>query len=139
LFKTGSQRLDTLGVMDEPTLRRLFPAADAIPEDFLPGPQLRQRTWLAGGALREWDEPFQTVMSPVCVRLPDGSLQQVELGSYPLLAEAQSDEALEAAVAAYDSGRGEWATMSVAERGKQLLDSIVLGHKSKFINTRFLF
>jgi hypothetical protein len=59
LFKTGAQRLDTLVVMDEPTLRPLFPAADELPEDLRPG--------------------------------------------------------------------------------ARLLDSIVLGHKSKFINTRFLF
>jgi aldehyde dehydrogenase (NAD+) len=32
------------------------------------------------------------------------------------MGEAESDAALDAAVAAYDSGRGEWPTMSVAER-----------------------
>ena len=30
--------------------------------------------------------------------------------------EAESEEALEAAVAAYDDGRGRWPTMAVAER-----------------------
>ena len=48
--------------------------------------------------------------------MTNGELEQVELGSYPLGEEAQSEEALEAAVAAYDNGRGEWPTMTVAER-----------------------
>ena len=32
------------------------------------------------------------------------------------MGEQQSDAALDAAVRAYDSGRGEWPTMTVAER-----------------------
>ena len=41
---------------------------------------------------------------------------QVEIGSYPHGGVAEADEALAAAVAAYDNGRGEWPTMTVAER-----------------------
>ena len=43
------------------------------------------------------------------MRREDGALEQVELGSYPLVGEAESEEALEAAVAAYDDGRGRLA------------------------------
>jgi glyceraldehyde-3-phosphate dehydrogenase (NADP+) len=43
-------------------------------------------------------------------------LQQLEIGSYPMLGEAECDAALDAAVAAYANGRGAWPTMAVAER-----------------------
>ena len=46
----------------------------------------------------------------------DSQTKQLEIGSYPVMGEAQSDEALDAAVAAYDNGRGEWPTMAVADR-----------------------
>ena len=38
------------------------------------------------------------------------------IGSYPLLDEEHSLEALESACAAYDQGRGEWPTMPVEQR-----------------------
>jgi len=38
------------------------------------------------------------------------------IGSYPLLEEENSLEALDAACTAYDHGRGAWPTMSVEER-----------------------
>lgn len=50
------------------------------------------------------------------IQQSDGSLQQVELGSYPVMGEKESDEALEAAVRAYNNGRGEWPMMKVGER-----------------------
>jgi glyceraldehyde-3-phosphate dehydrogenase (NADP+) len=40
----------------------------------------------------------------------------VTLGRYPLMTEAESQEALEAACRAYGRGGGTWPTMSVAER-----------------------
>ena len=50
------------------------------------------------------------------LRGADGSLEPVELGSYPQGGAAEAEAALAAAVAAYDSGRGVWPTMAVAER-----------------------
>jgi aldehyde dehydrogenase (NAD+) len=43
-------------------------------------------------------------------------LEQIELGSYPVGGELEAEEALAAAVAAYDQGRGVWPTMTVADR-----------------------
>ena len=43
-------------------------------------------------------------------------MEQVELGSYPVGGEQEAEEALAAAVAAYDEGRGVWPTMTVAGR-----------------------
>ena len=59
---------------------------------------------------------MNTVRSAICVRKDDGSLEQVELGSYPAGGLPEAEEALSAAVAAYDNGRGEWPTMTVAQR-----------------------
>ena len=102
--------------MNAEGLKALFPAADAIPQDVRIASPIEQRAYLVGGTLRQWEGPFQQVVSPVCVRNSDGRLEPVQLGRYPLLSEQETDAALEAAVEAYDNGRGEWPTMSVAER-----------------------
>ena len=98
------------------SLCQLFPKADAIPAEQRLASSIHQTTWLVGGEVREWSGKRKVVQSPVCVRLPDGTKQQIEIGSYPVMGEAESDEALDAAVAAYDNGRGEWPTMPVADR-----------------------
>jgi glyceraldehyde-3-phosphate dehydrogenase (NADP+) len=98
------------------SLKQLFPAADNIPEDARLAAPIHQRVSLVNGELRTWDGACKTVLSPVCVRQPDGEVAQTEIGSYPVMGEAESDAALDAAVNAYDSGRGEWPTMTVAQR-----------------------
>lgn len=55
------------------------------------------------------------VSSPVCVRTAQG-LQRKVIGAFPVCGTKEALEALDAAMAAYDSGRGEWPTMSVADR-----------------------
>ncbi|WP_119157852.1 NADP-dependent glyceraldehyde-3-phosphate dehydrogenase [Caldimonas tepidiphila] len=97
-------------------LAACFPTPDAVPpEHRLPG-ELHQRHYLVDGRLEHWDGACKPVLSPVCLRGADGGVEQVPLGSYPDMGEAQSDAALDAAVAAYASGRGAWPTMSVAGR-----------------------
>jgi glyceraldehyde-3-phosphate dehydrogenase (NADP+) len=98
------------------SLKQLFPAADAIPPDVRLAAPIHQRVSLVNGELRSWDGACKTVLSPVCVQQPDGEVAQVEIGSYPVMGAAESDAALDAAVEAYDSGRGEWPTMTVAQR-----------------------
>jgi glyceraldehyde-3-phosphate dehydrogenase (NADP+) len=97
-------------------LRQLFPQDGEIPADHRPPPPIHQRAYLVNGELKTWDGPVDAVRSPVCVRTADGRLEQIELGSVPSGAEQEAVEALEAAVAAYDDGRGLWPTMTVAER-----------------------
>jgi glyceraldehyde-3-phosphate dehydrogenase (NADP+) len=97
-------------------LRQLFPQDGEIPADHCPPPPIHQRTYLVNGELKTWDGPVDTVRSPVCVRKADGHLEQIELGSVPSGGGQEAEEALEAAVAAYDDGRGLWPTMTVAER-----------------------
>jgi aldehyde dehydrogenase (NAD+) len=96
-------------------LNELFPDESRIKECGLPQP-IHQRETLVNGKLELWSGPVETVRSAICVRKADGSLQQVELGSYPVGGIPEAKIALDAAVAAYDSGRGEWPTMTVAQR-----------------------
>ena len=99
------------------SLTQLFPPdAAAIPEAWQLAEPLHQRQYLLDGELHEWAGPTQEVLSPMCERQPDGSLKPRVLGSYPLLDEAEALKALDAAVRAYNHGRGEWPMMSVAER-----------------------
>src|SRR5207244_7547340 len=101
---------------DSESLKNLFPREDEIPEEFRLAATIHQREYLVSGEIKTWDGASKKVLSPICVRRSDGAVEQVEIGSYPVMGEAESDAALDAAVAAYDSGRGEWPTMSVAER-----------------------
>ncbi|MEW6341334.1 MAG: NADP-dependent glyceraldehyde-3-phosphate dehydrogenase [Paraburkholderia sp.] len=98
------------------SLQHLFPTADAIPEPARLAAPIHQRVSLVNGELRSWDGACKTVLSPVCVQQADGGVEQMEIGSYPVMGEVESDAALDAAVQAYDSGRGEWPTMTVAQR-----------------------
>lgn len=108
--------MDTMTPIDSETLKQLFPLEGEIPEEYRLLSPIWQRTYLVNGELKTWNGDCQTVFSPVGVRLANGEVRQIEMGSYPIVGEAESDEALDAAVAAYDNGRGAWPTMSVAER-----------------------
>ncbi|MCO7516999.1 NADP-dependent glyceraldehyde-3-phosphate dehydrogenase [Pseudomonas guariconensis] len=96
-------------------LDSLFPEACDIPEAWRLGEPLEQRDYLVAGQLRRWDGPLATVRSPVWIKDGDGE-HQVVLGSAPLLDAETALTALDAAVEAYDKGRGAWPTMRVAER-----------------------
>ncbi len=96
-------------------LNELFPEENKLKDCNVP-PPIHQRETLVNGELRPWTGPVETVRSAICVRTADGSLEQVELGSHPIGGIAEAKVALDAAVAAYDNGRGEWPTMTVAQR-----------------------
>lgn len=96
-------------------LKELFPENSKLKDCGVP-PPVHQRDVLVNGELQPWSGPVETVRSAICVRKADGSLEQVELGSYPVGGIPEAKVALDAAVAAYDNGRGEWPTMTVAQR-----------------------
>ncbi len=97
-------------------LKALYPTLQDIPEQHrLPEP-IHERRVLVNGEFKQWDGPCNTVVSPIRLRKDDGSLAEMEIGSYPLGGEEEAVEALEAAVAAYRDGRGEWPTMTAGER-----------------------
>lgn len=96
-------------------LKELFPNESTLKDCDVP-PPVHQREVLVKGELKPWAAPVETVRSAICVRKADGSLEQVELGSYPVGGIPEAKVALDAAVTAYDNGRGEWPTMTVAQR-----------------------
>lgn len=79
-------------------------------------PRIDQRETLVGGKLKRWAGEIVVVRSAVGVRDAAGAFTPVELGSHPMGGKAEALEALRGAVAAYDAGRGEWPTMTVAQR-----------------------
>jgi len=96
-------------------LDSLFPSAENIPETWRLEAPLEQRDYLVNGELRRWDGPLATVRSPVWLKHGNDE-HQVVLGSAPLLDADTALSALDAAVQAYDKGRGAWPNMRVAER-----------------------
>ncbi len=96
-------------------LKELFPKESALKDCGVP-PPVHQRETLVNGKLMPWTGPVEKVHSAICVRKADGTLAQVELGSHPIGGIPEAKIALDAAVAAYDNGRGEWPTMTVAQR-----------------------
>jgi glyceraldehyde-3-phosphate dehydrogenase (NADP+) len=92
-----------------------FPAEGTIPAEVRPAGRMEIRAYLANGELVPWRGAVQEVRSPVCVVTARGA-QRVAIGSFPLLGEVEALGALEAAVAAWDHGRGSWPTLPVAGR-----------------------
>ena len=103
--------------MNNQQLTQLFPTEGQIPADYRIDP-IHQREYLLNGEMKPWDGPVSEVYSPVCIPDADGVLQRQLVGSFPVTGPAEALEALEAAVSAYDNGRGEWPQMAVADRIK---------------------
>jgi glyceraldehyde-3-phosphate dehydrogenase (NADP+) len=101
----------------EDQLKSLFIEESQIPPEFQLGEEVHQREYLSNGEMKKWDGPVSEVFSPVSFPGPDG-LKRKLIGSYPLGTEKEAMEALDAATEAYNNGRGEWPTMSVADRIK---------------------
>jgi len=102
-----------MGFKDE--LDAIFVEENQIPSEFLLPDQIIQREYLSNGEMKKWDGELSEVSSPVCIRTPEGLKRKV-IGAFPVCGTKEAMEALDAAIAAYDNGRGEWPTMSVADR-----------------------
>jgi len=100
-------------------IKAIFPQEKDIPPEFSLKAPINQKEYLVNGELRIWNGPMQPVLSPVCIRTSSGISQKL-IGSYPLLTEEQSAEVLEAAINAYNNGRGLWPTMSEEQRIKHV-------------------
>ena len=96
-------------------LDHLIIEKQAIPESFALPELIDQRTYLSDGELVTWNGPTHEVFSPICMSTQDG-VQRIKIGSYPVCTEKEAMIALDAACKAYNDGRGEWPTMSVAQR-----------------------
>ena len=96
-------------------LESIFYEESNIPPEFTLEQQVDQREFLSDGKMIPWEGQINEVFSPICVKTKDG-LQRKRIGSFPVCTEKESMAALDAAVQAFDNGRGEWPTMSVADR-----------------------
>ena len=92
-----------------------FPEKDSIPAEFAIIESVEQREYLVNGEIRIWQGPVADVFSPIYLKV-DGVLTQARIGSQPVLDRHAALEAMNAAIGAYDEGRGEWATMRVKDR-----------------------
>lgn len=97
-------------------IRKLFVEESQIPQEFRIN-ELHQREYLSGGEMKHWDGEVSEVYSCINILTPEG-LKRKFIGTYPLGTEKEANEALAAAMKAYDNGRGEWPTMSVENRIK---------------------
>lgn len=93
----------------------IFVEAKDIPAEFVLPSEIHQREYLSNGEMKQWNGQVHEVYSPICIRTADG-LQRKLIGSYPVCTDKEAGESLEAAVTAYNNGRGEWPTMGVSER-----------------------
>ncbi len=96
-------------------LTNIFPTASEIPSNHSIGDAIEQREYLIDGELRIWKGNLSPVLSPVYIRNGD-KLEQKIIGYTPLLNSDEALLALDAAVKAYDLGKGVWPTMSVTDR-----------------------
>ena len=101
--------------MNVSELEKLFPTEEQIPTEFNLTEPIEQREYLVNGEMRAWAGKTQDVWSPVYVRTANG-LEQKRIGSYPITDPADAMEVLDAAVRAFNNGRGEWPMMSVSQR-----------------------
>jgi len=58
--------------MDTENLKQRFPLPSGIPQEHRLASPIHQRTYLVGGEIRDWDGEHKTVLSPICVRQPNG-------------------------------------------------------------------
>ncbi len=101
----------------ENKLKTLFVSEHQIPDEYRLGDFIHQKEYLLDGQMRSWEGDMHDVYSPICIE-EDGSYKRKLIGSYPVCTEKEALDAMDAAVNAYNNGRGEWPTMSVAERIK---------------------
>jgi glyceraldehyde-3-phosphate dehydrogenase (NADP+) len=92
-----------------------FPTADQVPAELRLETRSYERLFLINGAVREWTGKLAEISSPICLRSGD-AIQRPVIGRVPAMDEAAALAALDAAVQAWDEGRGCWPTLTVSAR-----------------------
>lgn len=92
----------------------IFPERSSIPEPFQLLKPTEQSEYLINGQIHHWKGDHHKVFSPVYVKTANGFENYI--GSYPLMGKEEALKALDAAVGAFDYGRGEWPSMTVEKR-----------------------
>ena len=98
-------------------IKAIFVSDHEIPEEFNLTQELHQKEYLSNGKMLPWHGSNHEVYSPICIKTKDGYHRKL-IGTYPVCTEKEAMESLDAAVAAYDNGRGKWPTTSVQDRIK---------------------
>jgi glyceraldehyde-3-phosphate dehydrogenase (NADP+) len=93
-----------------------FPGLESIPEEHKITTPIEQRVYLVNGELKQWNGMVEDVLSPIYISNNNGVLSQFKVGSQPVLNKEATLEVLDAALQAYNKGRGEWPTMRVKQR-----------------------
>jgi acyl-CoA reductase-like NAD-dependent aldehyde dehydrogenase len=101
--------------MPENNLQNLFPSAAEIPAAYDLKQPIEQKEYLVNGEMRQWKGKTQDVWSPIYIKTDKG-FEQKRIGSYPITDASDAMEVLYAGVKAYSNGRGEWPSMTVAQR-----------------------
>jgi glyceraldehyde-3-phosphate dehydrogenase (NADP+) len=97
-------------------LDQIFPEEKEIPNNFMIS-ELNQQEYLSDGEMLKWDGAVEYVHSPVYLKTQFGT-EQKRIGKYPLMSEKEALIALNAAVSAYNNGKGKWPILSIDERIK---------------------
>ncbi|WP_161887711.1 NADP-dependent glyceraldehyde-3-phosphate dehydrogenase [Pontibacter russatus] len=106
---------DFAATATEDQVKAIFVEESQIPQEYKLKQEIHQREYLSNGEMKQWEGAVHTVYSPVAVKTAEGYQRKV-IGTYPVCTEKEAMASLEAAVAAYDNGRGQWPTMSVQDR-----------------------
>lgn len=88
---------------------------NTIPSEFQITSLLNQDTYLVNGELKKWTGETTPVFSTIS---STDHYSPTVLGSIPAMGEAEGNEVVDAAVAAYNNGQGLWPTMKVIDRIK---------------------
>lgn len=82
-----------------------------------PTPFTNGENYLIGGEIRTWSGKFEHVYSPVTTINPQDQTQvKYHIGNYAFMTEKEAEEAVQAAVTAFDKGRGEWPCYSTEKK-----------------------
>ena len=116
---------------------QIFIEESQIPEQYRLE-EIHQREYLLNGELIPWDGETMDVLSPVMVPDGKGGLTRKLVGSIPHASPKEAVEALDAAVAAYNNGQGEWPTMTVENRIKCMQKFVYLMIKERDLVIKLL-
>ncbi|MDT0607727.1 NADP-dependent glyceraldehyde-3-phosphate dehydrogenase [Croceitalea rosinachiae] len=88
-----------------------------IPELYQITETINQRQYLVNGELKDWNGKTTEVISTIS---STSDYKHTVLGSTPDMGEPEAMDALEAALGAYDKGKGVWPTMKVKDRVERM-------------------
>jgi glyceraldehyde-3-phosphate dehydrogenase (NADP+) len=105
-------------------IQNIFPSVEELPQSSQLNLPFKQTEYLINGEIHNWNGAFENVYSPIYVEEPGKATNLI--GAYPLMDETTSLKALVSATEAYNEGRGEWPSMTTAQRIEALRKFVIL-------------